>query len=112
MIKLLFDANLSYRLVKKLTDNFKDCIHVSKTGLSIPALDIEIWDWAKNNNYIIVTNDEDFENISQLHGFPPKVILIRTGNQSSDYIAGLLQDNMDTISDFIDNKDLGILEVY
>jgi len=43
MIKLLFDANLSYRLVKKLTDNFEDCIHISKTGLSIPALDIEIY---------------------------------------------------------------------
>ena len=112
MIKLLFDANLSYRLVKKVIDNYEDCIHVSKTGLSIPALDIEIWEWAKNNNYIIVTNDEDFENLSQLHGFPPKVILIRTGNQSSDYIAELLQDKMATISDFMSKNDLGILEIY
>lgn len=112
MIKLLFDANLSYRLVKKLINNYPDCIHVSKTGLSIPALDIEIWDWARNNNYIIVTNDEDFENLSQLYGFPPKVILIKTGNQSSDYIAEFLQDRIDIITDFINNKDLGILEIF
>ena len=112
MIKLLFDANLSFRLVKKLKINYPDCIHVSKTGLSIPASDIEIWDWAKSNDYVIITNDEDFSSLLQLHGFPPKVILLRTGNQSIDFIAKLFQDRFDVIIDFFNNIDLGILEVY
>jgi predicted nuclease of predicted toxin-antitoxin system len=30
-----------------------------------------------NKNFTIVTLDEDFEDISVLRGFPPKVIIIR-----------------------------------
>ena len=46
-MKLLFDANLSYRLVKTLEEAYPHCLHVTKTGLEVPATDIEIWDWAK-----------------------------------------------------------------
>jgi len=41
-MKLLLDANLSYRLVKKLAYTFPDCSDVTKTGLPIPAEDIAI----------------------------------------------------------------------
>ena len=112
MIKLLLDANLSYRLVSKIKNSYPDCLHVSKTGLPIPATDIQIWKWAKDNDYNIVTNDEDFESLSNLYGFPPKVILLKTGNQSTSYIANLLMTNTDDITEFISNEDLGILEIY
>ena len=59
-MKLLIDANLSWRLVKLISKSFPGSIHVSKTGLKIPAIDKQIWDWAKKNGYTIVTNDEDF----------------------------------------------------
>ena len=39
---------------------------------------------------IIVTNDEDFLNLINLKGFPPKVILLKTSNQSNNYIESLL----------------------
>ena len=112
MIKLLLDANLSYRLVSKLKNSYPDCMHVSKTGLSMPAQDNEIWDWAKINDYVIVTMDEDFESLSHLYGYPPKVILLKTGNQSTGYIAELFQNRLDAIIEFFNNRDLGILEIY
>ncbi|MBK7937932.1 MAG: DUF5615 family PIN-like protein [Lewinellaceae bacterium] len=84
-MKLLLDANLSYRLVKKLSDIYPECLHVLRTGLPVPANDIDSWNWAKKHGYMfIITNDEDFKHLVERFGFPPKVVLLRTGNQSTD----------------------------
>ncbi|MDX1939476.1 MAG: DUF5615 family PIN-like protein [Saprospiraceae bacterium] len=112
MVKLLIDANLSYRLVKKLAGEFSDCLHVSKTGLSIPANDNDIWDWAKQNNYIIVTNDEDYYNLTVYFGFPPKVVLLRMGNQSTNFIAEVLKRHKSHIEQMTNSSDYGILEIF
>ncbi len=45
---------------------------------------------AKNNSLIIVTNDEDFVDIVNIKGFPPKVVLLRTGNQGRLFLSNLL----------------------
>ena len=85
-MKLLLDANISWRLAGKLQTHFNDCFHVDHLGLVVPAKDAEIWNHALLNNLIIVTNDEDFLNLANVNGFPPKVVLLRTGNQSNSYI--------------------------
>ena len=41
-MKLLLDANLSWRMIVNLKQHFEDCFHVDKIGLNIPAKDIEI----------------------------------------------------------------------
>ena len=43
------------------------------------ALDIEIWQYAYDHNYMIVTKDVDFSELGLIKGFPPKVIWIRRG---------------------------------
>ena len=111
MIRLLLDANLSYRLVKKLKEKFPECIHVTRTGLRNPAQDIAIWEWAKENNYLIVTNDEDFEHLLNLYHFPPKVILLRMGNQPTNSIAKILIDFCTEIESFSKSDELGLLEI-
>lgn len=75
-MKLLFDANLSWRLVEKLNQYIDECRHVDHIGLTIPAKDLEIWLFAKNNGFIIVTNDEDFLNLLNVKGFPPKKCIV------------------------------------
>ena len=111
-MKLLLDANLSWRLTKSLKQYFTDCEHIDKTSLPIPAKDIEIWNYALEEQFIIVTNDEDFLNLSTVKGFPPKVILLRTGNQSSQYIAALLIKHKDEITSFAASKEYGLLEIF
>ncbi len=111
-MKLLFNANLSWRLKKILADYYPDCIHVEDTGLSIPAKDIEIWEYAKKNNYIIVTNDEDFYNLLVIKGFPPKLIFLRTGNQSTHNIANILIKHKEEINKLINSDDTGLLEIF
>jgi predicted nuclease of predicted toxin-antitoxin system len=73
-MKLLLEANFSWRLSIKLKQHFTDCVHVDKIDLPVPAKDTEIWNCALENQYIIVTNDEDFLNLSHVKGFPPKAL--------------------------------------
>jgi len=111
-MKLLLDANLSWRLVKILKNEFEELIHVDILNLSKPAKDYEIWNHALKNDFAIISNDDDFNILSQRLGFPPKVILLKTGNQSTQYIANLLITRIKDISDFIDYPEYGLLEIY
>lgn len=110
-MKLLFDANLSYRLIKKVRHLFPDSIHVSRTGLVIPAQDNEIWNWAKRNDYTIVTNDQDFLFYVQRFGYPPKIILIQTGNCTTNQLSELLITHFEDILHFHTDTSTGILEI-
>ncbi len=109
---MLLDANLSWRLVNKLKPYFKDCFHVDHIGLTVPAKDTEIWNYALVNNLIIATNDDDFLNLATDKGFPPKVILLRTGNQSNDYLLELLIKYKDEINALETSNEYGFLEIF
>ena len=111
-MKLLLDANLSWRLTAKLKFHFEDCLHVDQTDLDIPAPDNQIWEYALINQFIIVTNDDDFLNFADIKGFPPKVILLRTGNQSNQYLEKLLVKHKADIQSLSDSKDHGLLEIF
>lgn len=78
-MKLLFDQNLSPKLVKRLTDLFPDCRHMQSVGLDC-ADDDQIWGHARLNGFAIVTKDEDYNNLSVVRGNPPKVIWLQLGN--------------------------------
>jgi predicted nuclease of predicted toxin-antitoxin system len=65
----------------------------------------------KKNNYCIVTFDNDFIDISVLKGFPPKIIWLRTGNTSTNFIAEKIIENKNLIHDFIQNSEHGYLEI-
>jgi predicted nuclease of predicted toxin-antitoxin system len=109
---LLLDANISWRLAARLEQYFDSCIHVDQTDLSSPASDTEIWLYALNHELIIVTNDEDFLNFSNLRGFPPKIVLLRTGNQSSNFIEDLLIAHKEDVRSLVDSDEYGVLELY
>ena len=111
-MKLLLDANISWRLADKLQIHFDDCLHADHIGLAIPAKDKEIWDYALTNNLIIVTNDDDFLNLANVKGFPPKVVLLRTGNQSNNYIEQLLIKHKANIEALHKSVEYGLLEIF
>ncbi len=111
-MKLLLDANILWRLVKILKNEFENLVHVNTLGLSKPPKDIEIWNYASKNGFVIISNDDDFNTFSQHFGFPPKVILLKTGNQSTHYLATLLKKRKPDISDFISNPEYSLLEIY
>ena len=102
-MKLLFDQNLSHKLVRALEDLFPNSAHVRDVGLKTGA-DRYIWEHAKDNGYVIVSKDSDFYQRSLLYGQPPKVKWIRRGNCSTGEIEKILRDHFDEITRF--EKDL------
>jgi len=109
-MKLLFDHNLSPRLVQRLADLYPSTSHVALVGLE-RATDLAVWTYAQTNDYIIVTKDSDFNDVSVLRGFPPKVIWLRLGNCTTSDIEGCLRRNHTTVMDFANDTTAGVLEV-
>lgn len=58
--------------------NNPDFIHVNDFDDSWS--DDKIWDYAKQNNLVIVTKDADFSLKVLYNGSPPKVVHFKTGN--------------------------------
>jgi predicted nuclease of predicted toxin-antitoxin system len=60
---------------------------------------------------LIVTNDEDFLHLSVVMGFPPKVLLLRTGNQSRRFVEQILINMKNQIKTFVESLEYGVLEL-
>jgi predicted nuclease of predicted toxin-antitoxin system len=82
-MKLLFDQNLSYRLVASLAAEYPGSVHVRNVGLAT-ADDEGVWNYARANGFCVVSKDSDFQQRALLHGHPPKVIWVRIGNCSTE----------------------------
>ena len=109
-MKLLFDQNISYRLIKNIIDIFPNAKQVKELDLENKS-DIQLFNFAKDNSYSIVTFDVDFFDLSNLKGFPPKIIWIRTGNISTKHLEQLFKNKKEQIFQFLE-ADFGCLEIF
>lgn len=109
-MKLLFDHNLSLRLVDRLADRYPASSHVFLVGLE-RDFDHVVWAYAQTNGYTIVTKDADFSDMSVLRGFPPRIIWLRLGNCATAAVEHTLRINTDVITAFADDPTLGVLEL-
>ena len=109
-IRLIADENISWRLKKQLPQ--WEVLPSNEISQGIRLTDLMIWQFAKTNNYTIVTFDEDFSELQNLYSFPPKIIWMRTGNVSTSEIAAILSKLETEIFKFLDDKELGVYEIY
>ena len=107
-MRLLFDQNLSPRLVRLLADIYPDSAHVHGLGMDT-ALDTAVWAYAAEHGFTIVSKDADFHQRSLLLGHPPKVIWIRLGNCSVGESAALLRDRSVVVHSFYEDADASFL---
>ncbi len=98
-MKLLFDANVSHKLVPDLASEYPSSSHVRDVGLR-GAEDRQIWDHARAHGFVIVSKDTDFRERSYLEGFPPKVIWLDVGNAGTAAIVALLRGERERIERF------------
>mgnify|MGYP000406146578 CR=1 FL=1 len=110
-MKLLFDQNLSRKLVTRLADIFPNASHVQLQGLA-EKTDTEIWDFAKLNDFCIVTQDADFTERSRLYSFPPKVVWLRCGNAPTNQVETLIRSGQEAIQELLSNSNLHCLELH
>jgi predicted nuclease of predicted toxin-antitoxin system len=110
-MKLLFDHNLSPKLIHRLAELFPNSNHVYHLGLD-RVEDRQVWQHAKTNDFTIVTKDGDYNELLILLGFPPKIIWIRRGNCSTNEIENILRIHYHDIQDLINTESLGLLTLY
>ena len=91
-MKLLLDQNLSHKLCAALADLYPGSSQVRLLGLD-RADDLSVWRRAAAEGYVLVTHDTDFRNLSTVLGAPPKVVLLRCGNQPTAGIERVLRGN-------------------
>jgi predicted nuclease of predicted toxin-antitoxin system len=96
-LELLFDENLSSRLVRALADQFPKSSHVNSIGLA-GATDLEIWTYAREHDFSVVSKDD--ESLSLVNGAPPKVIWLRIGNASTAAIEAFIRSALVKIRTF------------
>ena len=96
---LLFDENLSPRLVGRLADLYPGSAHVRDVGLGGRS-DADVWRFAASGGFVIVSKDSDFFQRAILFGAPPQVVWLRIGNGPAAAAERLLRDDAATIAAF------------
>ncbi len=107
-MKLLFDQNLSSRLVARLSDLYPESVHVREAALE-RADDSAVWRYAAEHGFTIISKDSDFHQRSLLFGYPPKVIWVRLGNCSTGDVEELLRRSSPDIRRFQDDDEAAFL---
>lgn len=110
-MKLLLDEKVSRRIMPLLVTDYPDTTQVALLGLE-RASDGEIWQYAKANDFAIVTKDADFYDMSLVLGSPPKVIWLKGGNVTKAEVARVLLDNRESIEVAIGDGGVDCVEVY
>jgi len=100
-VKLLLDQNLSPRLIASLVGLYPESAHVKDLGME-RASDADLWEFALEHGFTIVSKDSDFHQRSFLHGPPPKVVWIRLGNCTTSEILEILTARHREVIDFGD----------
>jgi len=109
-MKLLFDRNLSFKLCALLSDRFPDSKQVRELGLD-RSDDRVVWQHAKDNGFMLVSQDSDFADMAAHYGHPPKVIWLRCGNQSVATVEALLRNHAKAIAEFHQNDTAACLAI-
>jgi predicted nuclease of predicted toxin-antitoxin system len=110
-VKLLFDHNISPSLIRLLHDLFPGSNHVYHLNLH-EVDDPIIWTYAGERQFIVVSKDVDFSELSMVAGFPPKLVWLKLGNCRTFDIESSIRANYDAIRDMYEDPQRGILILF
>ena len=109
-MKLLLDENLSRRIVPFLQAAFPESSQVALLNLE-GASDAEVWQFAKDNGFVIVSRDSDFQERSLVAGHPPQVIWLKIPNRSKTFVLNILLDHRTEIEEALSEQNLACVEI-
>jgi predicted nuclease of predicted toxin-antitoxin system len=107
-VKLLFDENLSRKLVARLGELYPESVHVAEVGLR-ESPDREVWEHAKSHGFVIVSADSDFYEMATTLGPPPKVVWLRSWSHPTKDAESVLRREALRITEFAADFELGVL---
>jgi predicted nuclease of predicted toxin-antitoxin system len=107
-MKFIIDQNLPPRLARVLQGRYPGSQHV--IGLQLDrARDHVLWRYCKENEFSIMTRDDDFQQLSMLHGAPPKVVFMENAQGDAAGLAQFVQNNLDSIDSFMQDAGASLL---
>ena len=109
-MKFLIDENLSDKLVARLDADFPGTQHVKHVLMSAKP-DADLWELAKREGFIILTQDDDFVEMSALRGTPPKVVHLSMGNHTTKEWLAIIQANALVKGQFERDAEIGLLVI-
>jgi predicted nuclease of predicted toxin-antitoxin system len=109
-VKLLFDENVSARLVGLLDAEYPSSAHIEQI-IRRGCTDTEVWEYARANGFTIASKDNDFRQRAFLYGPPPKVVWLDVGNAGTDAIAALLRERSADLKRFGAATDTALLVI-
>jgi len=107
-VRLLFDENLSRKLVNKLSDLFPGSSHAATEGL-LHSPDADLWEHAKAGGFAIVTADADFFELAATFGPPPKVIWLRGCDYPTAVAEQLIRSQSIRVAALLRDEEQGVL---
>jgi predicted nuclease of predicted toxin-antitoxin system len=96
-MKFIVDAQLPRRLARELAAAGHDVTHTMDLPHGNRTHDGDIAALAVGEDRVVITKDSDFVTRFLLHGTPPKLLLISTGNISNDALSRLMAANLTTL---------------
>lgn len=115
-MKLIVDAQLFIKLCEIVHGLGIESLHVDQLPEGDETADLEIIEYADNNDLIVVTKDFDFYHSFMTLNKPNKLFLITTGNLKNRQLFDLFRKNFILIqnalgrSRFIELNNEGIVE--
>jgi predicted nuclease of predicted toxin-antitoxin system len=109
-MKLLLDENLSRRIVPFLQSAFPGSTQVALLGME-SASDADIWQYAKEHGFVIVTRDSDFQERSLISGHPPQVIWLKIPNRTKTTVLNILLGHRTEIEEGLIQNGLACVEI-
>lgn len=110
-MKLLFDHNISHKLVARVVDVFPESTQTRLLNLG-RTTDSQLWLIAKTHGFIFVTKDKDVAELAVLRGAPPKIIWLRMGNCKTAFIERVLRANFAAIQELVRDSERVVLELF
>lgn len=110
-MKLLLDENLSRRMVSLIAPHYPGSSQVALLGLE-RASDTAIWHYARRHDFIIVTKDSDFVDMSTLYGQPPKIVFLKTGNFNLQRTVQVLIDRRESLESALILANAACVDLY
>ena len=96
-MNFLIDANLPRRLVNLFRERGHHAVHTLDLPDGNATPDLEVLQYADEQNCVITTKDSDFITFFWLKNQPDKLLLISTGNISNKELEAVLVANFDQI---------------
>jgi len=103
VVRFLIDNQLPRCLALFLVEKGHEATHVLDIGLGHLTPDIDIWEYAANSGYVIVTKDDDFIELSLFDTRPVPVVLVCLGNCRNALLLASFAKALDTLCQQIES---------